>query len=113
MTTESRSLTPPFSIPREAWLVAALADWLDHPAADPEHLFAALADRTPRPAHPGEAGAEAMFNPVFIAGPVYGTRCSTVVTRDRHGWTHVTESSWDAVGVETGRVVERFQVDRA
>ncbi|HOB45472.1 MAG TPA: NRDE family protein [Zoogloea sp.] len=56
---------------------------------------------------------ERMLSSAFIRAPGYGTRCSTVVTRDRHGWTHVTESSWDAVGVETGRVVERFQVDRA
>jgi len=56
---------------------------------------------------------ERMLSSAFIRAPGYGTRCSTVVTRDRHGWTRVTESSWDAVGVETGRVVERFQVDRA
>ena len=56
---------------------------------------------------------ERMLSSAFIRAPGYGTRCSTVVTRDRHGWTHVTESSWDAVGVETGRVVERFQVNRA
>ena len=56
---------------------------------------------------------ERMLSSAFIRAPGYGTRCSTVVTRDRHGWTRVTESSWDAVGVETGRVVERFQVNRA
>ena len=57
---------------------------------------------------------ERMLSSAFIRAPGYGTRCSTVITRDRHGWMHVTESTWSDVGLETGRVVERFQVeDRA
>ncbi|WP_374263106.1 NRDE family protein [Zoogloea sp.] len=52
---------------------------------------------------------ERMLSSAFIRAPGYGTRCSTVVTRDRRGWTHVTESTWSAVGLETGRVVETFQ----
>ena len=56
---------------------------------------------------------ERMLSSAFIRAPGYGTRCSTVITRDRHGWMHVTESTWNDVGLESGRVVERFQVDRA
>ena len=56
---------------------------------------------------------ERMLSSAFIRAPGYGTRCSTVITRDRHGWMHVTESTWSDVGLEAGRVVERFQVDRA
>ncbi|MBL0283316.1 MAG: NRDE family protein [Zoogloea sp.] len=56
---------------------------------------------------------ERMLSSAFIRAPGYGTRCSTVITRDRYGWMHVTESTWSDVGLETGRVVERFQVDRA
>ena len=56
---------------------------------------------------------ERMLSSAFIRAPGYGTRCSTVITRDRHGWMHVTESTWSDVGLESGRVVERFQVDRA
>lgn len=56
---------------------------------------------------------ERMLSSAFIRAPGYGTRCSTVITRDRYGWMHVTESTWSDVGLEAGRVVERFQVDRA
>ena len=56
---------------------------------------------------------ERMLSSAFIRAPGYGTRCSTVITRDRHGWMHITESTWSDVGLESGRVVERFQVDRA
>lgn len=56
---------------------------------------------------------ERMLSSAFIRAPGYGTRCSTVITRNRHGWMHVTESTWSDVGLESGRVVERFQVDRA
>lgn len=56
---------------------------------------------------------ERMLSSAFIRAPGYGTRCSTVITRNRYGWMHVTESTWNDVGLESGRVVERFQVDRA
>lgn len=56
---------------------------------------------------------ERMLSSAFIRAPGYGTRCSTVFTLDRHGWAHFTESTWNEVGSETGRVVERFQIARA
>lgn len=55
---------------------------------------------------------ERMLSSAFIRAPGYGTRCSTVIRRSRQGWTHITESTWDAVGLETGRVTETFQVAR-
>ena len=55
---------------------------------------------------------ERMLSSAFIRAPGYGTRCSTVIRRSGLGWTHVTESTWNAVGVETGRVAETFQVAR-
>jgi hypothetical protein len=36
-----------------------------------------------------------------------------VIRRDRHGWTHIQESTWNEVGRETDRVVESFQRTRA
>lgn len=56
---------------------------------------------------------ERMLSSAFIRAPGYGTRCSTVITRDRHGWARFTESTWNEVGTETGRVVEDFQIARA
>lgn len=55
---------------------------------------------------------ERMLSSAFIRAPGYGTRCSTVITTDRHGWTRFTETTWNAVGVETERVVETFQIER-
>lgn len=55
---------------------------------------------------------ERMLSSAFIRAPGYGTRCSTVVRRDRHGWTHIQESTWDDTGRESGRVVESFQRPR-
>ncbi|HND25340.1 MAG TPA: NRDE family protein [Rhodocyclaceae bacterium] len=56
---------------------------------------------------------ERMLSSAFIRAPGYGTRCSTVIVRDRFGWTRVVESTWDAHGRESGRVAERFQIQPA
>lgn len=73
-------------------------------------------DRPAADAHLPRTGVslawERMLSSAFIRAPGYGTRCSTVIRHNRHGWTHVIESTWNAVGVETGRVAETFQVAR-
>lgn len=56
---------------------------------------------------------ERMLSSAFIRAPGYGTRCSTVIRQDRHGETHVTESTWNEIGLETSRIVETFQITRA
>lgn len=53
---------------------------------------------------------ERMLSSAFIRAPGYGTRCSTVIRRDRYGWTHVTESTWNEIGQEADRVTETFQI---
>ena len=55
---------------------------------------------------------ERMLSSAFIRAPGYGTRCSTVIRRDRHGQTHVQETTWNEVGRETGRVIETFPPTR-
>lgn len=55
---------------------------------------------------------ERMLSSAFIRAPGYGTRCSTVIRRNRHGWTHVTESTWNEIGQEADRVTETFQIAR-
>lgn len=69
--------------PRKEKLQAALSDWLAGPAHDPLALLAPLRDAS-------DAGTD-MHRPVFIDGPVYGTRCSTIVAVDRHGQGMITE----------------------
>ncbi|MDD3353982.1 NRDE family protein [Zoogloea sp.] len=52
---------------------------------------------------------ERMLSSAFIRAPGYGTRCSTVIRRDCEGWTRVTETTWDAVGLPAGQVTESFR----
>jgi uncharacterized protein with NRDE domain len=49
----------------------------------------------------------------FIAGPVYGTRCSTAVAIDAAGRLTFVERSFDAAGQISGEVRERFPITQA
>lgn len=90
--------------PKTRQLGAALAAWLEGEAKDPEALFAALRADTPQaPKSSDEEGPEAVYSPVFINDPVYGTRCSTVVLIRRDGAGRIEERSFDAAGGECGR----------
>jgi uncharacterized protein with NRDE domain len=90
--------------PKTRQVCAALSDWLEGAAEDPEALFAALRTETPRaPKSPEEEGPEAAYSPVFIRNPVYGTRCSTVVLIGHHGTGRIEERSFDATGGECAR----------
>ncbi len=84
-------------------LEAALAEWLVAGYDDPAPLFAALADRTLAPDTP-----DVELSSVFIANPVYGTRCSTVVLVDDDGQGTIIERSFDASGAATGEVTLAF-----
>lgn len=79
-------------------LEAALGAWLEMGEDDPAALFAALADRTELP---GE-GPDPRFSGVFIRNPLYGTRCSTVLTIAADGAARIIERRFDAAGQTTG-----------
>lgn len=84
--------------PKTLAVQRAIAGWIDSGTARHEHLLDALRD----PARlPGD-GPEPRFSPVFIADPIYGTRCSTVVTVDRRGRGTIRERSFDPGGRVTG-----------
>lgn len=94
--------------PKLAGLKQTLADWLERGDGDPAPLFAALADeRVPEGAYD-----EATALPPFIRRPVYGTRCSTVVTVDTAGRGRIVERSFDAGGKPIGDSAARFSWSR-
>jgi uncharacterized protein with NRDE domain len=77
---------------------------LDDPAPL-EPLFELLADRAL------EVGADARYRSAhFIVGPVYGTRCSTVVLGDAAGGITFVERSFDSGGRFAGEVRETFRL---
>lgn len=90
--------------PKTRQLCAALGNWLTGDAGDSEALFGALRAESPAaPKSPDEDGPEAVYSPVFIRDPVYGTRCSTVVLIDHAGGGQIEERSFDSGGNPSGR----------
>ena len=75
-------------------------------AAPLEPLFALLAER-------GDAGpAEQRYQRAhFVVGPVYGTRCSTVVLVDTAGRATFAERSFDAAGHLVAEARETFELE--
>ena len=93
--------------PKAAQLDAALAEWLSSGSEDSGSLLDALANRTTYPsaaaATPGPpAPLEPASSGIFIQSPVYGTRCSTIVTIDRKGNGTTLERRYDAAAMVTG-----------
>jgi uncharacterized protein with NRDE domain len=76
--------------------------WLKDGPGDPALLLSSLADRSaPDDDDDGY--------PIFIASPVYGTRCSTVIAVDHSGDGVIIERSFDAAGEQSGEVLIRFE----
>ena len=48
----------------------------------------------------------------FVVGPIYGTRCSTVVLIGATGRMTFAERTFDATGAFVGEVRESFELDR-
>lgn len=86
--------------PRTLALKRALREWLAAGGHDPAPLFAALRTEAPAEAPPDAA--------VFVRDPVYGTRCSTLVTVDAAGAGTIRERRFAADGAATGESVEHF-----
>lgn len=87
-------------------LETALADWLERDSP-PEALFAPLADRA-LAAQVEADGPSPEFSGVFIANPVYGTRCSTVIAVDHAGQGTITERRFAPDGTAAGETVIPF-----
>jgi uncharacterized protein with NRDE domain len=75
------------------------------PSMAVESLFALLAERD------GSSSSEQRYERThFVVGPIYGTRCSTVVLVDDAGRATFAERSFDAAGQQIGEVRERFEL---
>jgi len=95
--------------PKTGQLQRDLQDWLqsDSPGITP--LFEALRKETPDvSSYLAESEPEAAYAPVFIRNPVYGTRCSTVVTVNRNGAGTIAEVRFDRNGDCSGKTTLEF-----
>lgn len=100
--------------PKALRLCAALDEWMELGDPSPEPLFAALRDHSARqPVDPGATDPEPRLSGVFIADPVYGTRCSTVVLVDVEGHGRIIERRFDAEGRITGETALAFAAPAA
>lgn len=52
---------------------------------------------------------ERLLSSAFIRGDSYGTRCSTLALRDRHGSVHFSEWTWKANGALAGHASFAFE----
>lgn len=93
--------------PKTRRLASALADWLDADADDPGALWLALADE--RPADDDQLpdtgvglALERTLSPVFIRGPRYGTRASTLIVVDHAGRAVIHERRFGPAGTPEG-----------
>lgn len=79
-----------------------LRSTLDNGAVSAGSLLEMLADRTPAEIGLPDTGIgrdlERRVSAAFVADPVYGTRCSTVVLLRQGGGLHFTERRFDASG---------------
>ena len=100
--------------PKTLALKQALTDWLAADDADFAPLFAALRDETVPPlgvppAEMSDQAYEPRDTPPFIRHPLYGTRCSTVVTVAADGAGRIVERRFDAAGEAAGETALDFR----
>ena len=99
--------------PKTLQIKAALLDWIVADKADPDVLLRVLRqDVLPevgvRSAPASDVALEPALSPVFIRHPVYGTRCSTVVTIDDSGRGVIVERRYSPSGEMAGDTILSF-----
>jgi uncharacterized protein with NRDE domain len=94
--------------PKTASARSGLQRLLSCPSPLAPLLFELLAERDD-----SGTAAERYQRAHFVVGPLYGTRCSTVVLVDAAGRATFAERSFDAQGHRVGEVRESFEIERA
>jgi|SRR5690242_2066111 len=87
--------------PKTLVVQGAVERWIAEDTGEIEDLFVALSDERRFDDTDGDE-REPVGSPVFIRHPIYGTRCSTVVTVTRDGCGMIAERRFGADGVVTG-----------
>ena len=99
--------------PKTVLLKSRLLEWVMNGDTRHETLLDDLRDETlpdvgiPAPL-PSDVPLEPKDSPIFIRHPVYGTRCSTVVTIDERGQGIITERRYSPAGNASGETTVRF-----
>jgi uncharacterized protein with NRDE domain len=93
--------------PKTLRLKELLLEWIVGGAPEPRALLDGLREDTlPSfgigPHVPSDVPQEPAASPIFIRGPVYGTRCSTFVGIDDRGQGAIIERRYDSAGERTG-----------
>ncbi len=99
--------------PKTMLLKSRLLEWIMSGSTEHERLLGDLRDemlpdvgiRSPLPS---DVPQEPKDSPIFIRHPVYGTRCSTVVTVDEHSEGIITERRYSPTGEASGETTLRF-----
>lgn len=94
-------LDPPWR--KTVRLTGVIERWLDDGDDDTAALFDGLRDPLP----PGGSADDP--SAIFVENPVYGTRCSTLVTVDAKGAGMIAERRYDGTGHVTGDSAIRFE----
>jgi uncharacterized protein with NRDE domain len=99
--------------PKTMRLKEVLLEWIVSADRPPEVLLDDLREeRLPsvgiRLAGPSDVPQEPPLSPIFIRGPVYGTRCSTVVAIDDQGQGVIIERRYTPAGDEAGETALSF-----
>lgn len=100
--------------PKTVRLKAALQNWLEGDAEQPQAMLDALMDDQPPPieAGPPSDAPEPPQTPIFIRNPLYGTRCSTVAAIDVDGRGTIIERRYDTDGQTVGETALPFHWPR-
>lgn len=100
--------------PKTLQLKSLLLDWIVSGQDEPALLLDGLrSEHLPAvgltPDRPSDVPQEPRHSPIFIRNPVYGTRCSTVVTVDTLGRGRIVERRFAADGTATGDTALAFE----